>query len=117
MAGSSEYVLPVRGDYKNATTKGDRPINPNTIGAALTSWQTEYKPSVRHFTPHDFRSTAKSQMRALGVPRDITEMCLNHKLTGVEGIYDVHTYFDERKKALTTWADFLAAIDHERTLK
>lgn len=35
-AGSSEFVLPVRGDYKNATAKGDRPINPNTIGAALT---------------------------------------------------------------------------------
>lgn len=53
-------------------------------------------------------------MSALGVPSNISEMCLNHKLAGVEGIYDVHTYFDERKKALTTWADFLAAIDHER---
>ena len=28
LAGTSEYVFPVRGDYKNATTKGDRPINP-----------------------------------------------------------------------------------------
>ena len=50
-------------------------------------------------------------MRALGVPREITEMCLNHKLPGVEGIYDVHTYFEERKDALNTWADFLNRID------
>ena len=51
----------------------------------------------------------KSHMRALGVPRDISEMCLNHKLSGVEGIYDRHTYFDERKAALEKWAGFLLA--------
>ena len=39
-------------------------------------------------------------LRALGVPRGISEMCLNHRLSGVEGIYDQHTYFDERKEAL-----------------
>jgi hypothetical protein len=38
-------------------------------------------------------------------------MCLNHKLPGIEGIYDVHTYFDERKQALTQWADYLIAIE------
>lgn len=110
-AGDSAFVLPVRGDYKNASASGDRPINPNTIGAAIEFWLTEYRPDVRRFTPHDLRSTAKSQMRALGVPRDITEMCLNHKLPGIEGIYDVHTYFDERKQALTQWADYLIAIE------
>jgi integrase len=112
-SGKSEFVLPVRGDYKNASTTGDRPINPNTIGAAVEFWLTEHKPEVRRFTPHDLRSTAKSQMRALGVPRDITEMCLNHKLPGIEGIYDVHTYFEERKQALTVWANFLVEIDCE----
>lgn len=112
-SGKSAFVLPVRGDYKNASTTGDRPINPNTLGAAVEFWLTEHKPAVRRFTPHDLRSTAKSQMRALGVPRDITEMCLNHKLPGIEGIYDVHTYFGERKQALTVWADFLVEIDCE----
>ena len=49
----------------------------------------------------------KSHMRALGVPRDISEMCLNHRLTGVEGIYDQHSYFAERRQALLTWVQFL----------
>ncbi len=49
----------------------------------------------------------KSHMRELGVPRDISEMCLNHKLSGVEGIYDRHTYYPERRSALATWAEFL----------
>jgi hypothetical protein len=43
-------------------------------------------------------------MRALGVPSDVSEMCLNHKLPGIEGIYNVHTYLEERKEALTRWA-------------
>ena len=50
-------------------------------------------------------------MRALGIPRDITEMCLNHKLQGVEGIYDVHTYFEERKDALTRWNNYLVSLE------
>ncbi|MYM34065.1 tyrosine-type recombinase/integrase [Duganella sp. FT94W] len=112
-AGNSAFVLPMRGDYKNASSTGDRPINPNTIGAAIEFWLTEFKPEVRRFTPHDLRSTAKSQMRALGVERDITEMCLNHKLPGIEGIYDVHNYFEERKQALMTWSDFLVAVERE----
>jgi integrase len=113
LSGSSAFVLPARGDYKNASSTGDRPINPNTIGAAIEFWLTEYTPEVRRFTPHDLRSTAKSQMRALGVPRDIIEMCLNHKLPGIEGIYDVHTYFEERKQALTVWSDFLIEVERE----
>lgn len=51
----------------------------------------------------------KSHMRALSVSRDISEMCLNHKLPGVEGIYDQYTYYEERKHALTTWASFLGS--------
>ena len=51
----------------------------------------------------------KSHMRKLGISRDISEMCLNHKLPGVEGIYDQHSYYDERRVALENWAQFLAA--------
>jgi integrase len=111
LAGSSNYVLPARVERRKIRLGGDASINPNTIGAAIEFWLTEHKPEVRRFTPHDLRSTAKSHMRALGVPREITEMCLNHKLPGVEGIYDVHTYFDERKQALNTWADYLMRIE------
>ena len=66
---------------------------------------------VRQHTPHDLRSTMKSHMRTLGVPRDISEMCFNHTLPGVEGIYDRHTYFDARKEALEKWARFLVACE------
>ena len=79
----------------------------HTVREAIGYWIAQDQPKVRPFTPHDLRSTTKSHMRALGVPRDISEMCLNHKLTGVEGIYDRHTDYSERREALLTWVQFL----------
>ncbi|MCV5830897.1 site-specific integrase, partial [Escherichia coli] len=37
--------------------------------------------------------------------------CLNHKIKGVEGIYNRHQYFDERRAALTQWAGLLVALE------
>jgi integrase len=110
LASESDFVLPARAESRHMRFGGDAPINPNTLGAAIEFWLKEHKPKIRRFTPHDLRSTAKSHMRALGVPREITEMCLNHKLPGVEGIYDAHTYFDERKAALETWGTHLSHL-------
>lgn len=112
LGNGSDFIFPARAESRKARFGGDAPINPNTIGAAIEFWLSEHKPEVRRFTPHDLRSTAKSHMRALGVPRDITEMCLNHKLAGVEGIYDVHTYFEERKDALNKWVEYLVRIEN-----
>lgn len=34
-------------------------------------------------------------------------MCLSHKLSRVDGTYDRHTYFEERREALRKWAAVL----------
>ena len=111
ISGGSDYVLPTKVISRKERTGGDAPVNRNTIGQCINYWLDQYKPPIRPFTPHDLRSTAKSHMRALGIPRDITEMCLNHKLPGVEGIYDVHTYFTERKQALEIWNGYLKKLE------
>lgn len=111
LAGASAYVLPAHSRGRAARQGGDTHVSKDTIREAIGYWLDAEKPDVRRFTPHDLRSTMKSHMRALGVPRDISEMCLNHKLSGVEGIYDRHTYFDERKAALEKWARFLVACE------
>ena len=56
---------------------------------------------IAEFTVHDLRRTCRSLLAAAGVPGHVAERCLNHKLKGVEGIYDRHDYFEERKQALT----------------
>lgn len=54
-------------------------------------------PDVPNFTIHDFRRTARSHLAVLGVNPVVAERCLNHRIKGVEGIYNRYQYFDERK--------------------
>ena len=110
---SSAYVLPARARSRAERHGGDAHLSKDTVRECIDYWIKQYKPEVRRFTPHDLRSTMKSHMRALGVPRDISEMCLNHKLSGVEGIYDQHTYYEERRQALQTWVAFMEACKSE----
>jgi hypothetical protein len=41
----------------------------------------------------------------------VAERCLGHKLRGVEGTYDRHDYFKDRRAALETWTAHLARIE------
>jgi hypothetical protein len=54
---------------------------------------------IEYFTVYDLRRTNRSLLASLSVPPHIAERCLNHKLKGVEGIYDRYDYFEERVKA------------------
>jgi integrase len=52
-----------------------------------------------NFLIHNFRRSARTQLSALGTVPHIAERCLNHKVQGVEGLYDRHYYLDERREA------------------
>ncbi|MFA9439975.1 tyrosine-type recombinase/integrase [Uliginosibacterium sp. sgz301328] len=107
LGGESAYVFPAHSRSRMARFDGDTHRNKDALREAIYYWIAQYSPKIRRFTPHDLRSTMKSHMRRLGVSREISEMCLNHKMPGVEGIYDQHTYFDERRAALEKWTDHL----------
>lgn len=103
LADGSEWVFPAR---KMQTSMVPH-ICESTIGVALG----KVKHGLPHFTAHDFRRTARTHLAALGIDPHVAERCLNHKLKGVEGIYNRHDYFEERKAALTTWAALLIEIE------
>ncbi len=65
---------------------------------------------LEHFTVHDLRRTCRSLLASIGVPGHVAERCLNHRLKGVEGIYNRHDYFDERRDALNQLALKLAQL-------
>ena len=44
----------------------------------------------------------------------VAERCLNHKLRGVEGTYNTHDYFTERRAALNLWAQVVDACEQGR---
>lgn len=102
MAGTSAYLLPARRE-----DRGDTHIGRTTLWAAFQRAFARGQIDIRHFTPHDTRSTAKGHLRNLGFSREISEIALNHTLKGMEGIYDVREEIPERRRALSAWTDFL----------
>jgi len=74
------------------------------------------QPEIVFLTPwrlHDIRRTGTTQMQALGIPIEVTEKVINHKsgeTAGIRGVYNLHAYTDEKRRALQAWADFLARL-------
>ncbi|EJY0728003.1 tyrosine-type recombinase/integrase [Salmonella enterica] len=104
-SGGYNYLFPT---YKGKTR--NKPVTHGTVCNA-TDKLLALMPGCEHFTPHDLRRTARSHLSALGVPGFIAERCLNHKVKGVEGVYDRHEYLDERRDALCKLADLLEALE------
>ena len=69
---------------------------------------------MEQFTIHDFRRTARTHLGKLGTLPNIAELCLNHKIKGVEGIYDKQGYFEERQEALDKWAAVVAECEADK---
>ena len=65
---------------------------------------------IDHFTPHDLRRTAATQMAASGISRLVISKILNHVESGITAIYDRHSYDKEKQKALDKWGKTLEKI-------
>lgn len=109
LSGESKWLLPTRDGRRNKRHPGDNHVGNTTLLAAIHRAFDAGKLDIQRFTPHDTRSTAKGHMLNLGVSREISEIALNHKLQGMEGIYDVRKEIPERREALRKWANFLIA--------
>lgn len=102
--GHNEYVFPV---LRLSPGKKTKYMGETTLNHALYMLQDGLEP----FTVHDLRRTARTHLAALGTPPHIAEMCLNHKPKGIEAVYNVHDYFDERKDALQSLSDLLEGCE------
>ena len=101
LACGSLQVFPRRGGRKCGH------VAESTLNQALYN----LKPGIGAFTVHDLRRTVRTQLGALRIPPHICERCLNHKIGGVEGVYDRYDYFEERREALDAWANVLAGLE------
>jgi integrase len=59
---------------------------------------------------HDLRRTARSLMSRAGVRPDVAERVLGHVIKGVEGVYDRHSYREEKAHALRALAGLIENI-------
>lgn len=103
IAAGSEWVLPARRRDPRARSGH---VGADTINVALGRIDHGLKP----FTVHDFRRTARTHLAMLGVPNDVAERCLNHKIRGIEGVYNQHDYLHERRRALFRWTNQLVQL-------
>jgi integrase len=78
---------------ETAENKGEKPP------AELPAW-----------TNHDIRRTVRTKLSALRIPEEVREAVLAHARPGIKGHYDMHSYLDEKRDALTQWAAKLRDI-------
>jgi integrase len=67
-------------------------------------------PDLKPWVIHDLRRTARSLMSRAGVPENHAERVLGHVQPGVRGVYDRHSYADEKREALLRLATLVANI-------
>jgi integrase len=99
------------GPFAFSTTAGRVPIGSfshtkKRIDAAIAARDVKMPPWVLH----DFRRAVRSGLGRLGVPTVVAELCLGHRQRGVVGVYDRHSYFEERRAALARWERHLMGL-------
>lgn len=66
--------------------------------------------TVTHWAPHDLRRSARTLLAAMGCPKEVGESVLGHMLPGVEGVYNLHEYDEERVLWLRQLSDRLEEL-------
>ena len=107
---------PKKAGYVFSTTGGKRPFS--GFGKAKIALDQKIaeirkrdgRKPMTHWVLHDLRRTARSLLSRTGVPADIGERVLGHVIHGVRGVYDRHSYLDEKRDALTRLAALIETI-------
>ena len=113
-----------RGNFLFSTTAGKKPVYiSNKIKTKLDARMLRTlramarrrgdNPAAVRLAPwvnHDLRRNVRSGLSALKIDQRVAEAILAHKPRGIVGIYDVHSFFDEKREALKLWAAQLQSI-------
>jgi len=107
LSKGSRFVLP--------SSNPNRPANPKLITRSIARSLPRFaKIGIAAFKPHDLRRTARTELARLGIPKHIAERILNHKKEDLDGTYDLHEYFDEKRAALEQWEQRLLQLKRVR---
>jgi integrase len=102
---------------RNAAVSGFSRAKDRLDAAVEASLAKGPKPP-EHWTFHDLRRTMASGMARLGIQLPVIEKVLNHSsgsFRGVVGVYQRHSYADEKRAALDAWASFVqSTVSGER---
>ena len=65
---------------------------------------------IPHWRIHDIRRTVRTLLAEIGIDENISELCLNHSVKGLVGVYNRYNFLEEKRAALQQWADELDKI-------
>jgi integrase len=87
----------------------------DTVFGAPTTWSAakarlDKLCGVTDWRTHDLRRTMRSGLGRFGVNVVVAEMCLGHRQSGIVGVYDRHSYLDERRAALLKWEQHVMGL-------
>ena len=102
--------------------KGNPLVFPGERGA-FSGWskskdRLDRDSGVKDWRLHDLRRTAATGLQRLGVRLEVTEAVLNHiagSRAGIVGVYQRHSWAEEKRLALNAWGEHIAAIVEGRT--
>ena len=83
---------------------------PTATGAISTAIHPNEDFGIPHWTPHDLRRSASTQMGQLGVTEFVVGRVLNHSERSVTKVYNRYSYDDEKRRALEKWQRRLRGI-------
>jgi integrase len=122
--GRSALVFTVTGEtpvsgYSRAKLRIDAEIPKLQKADAIARGENPDKVQpLPNWTLHDLRRTGASGMARLGIQLPVIEKILNHtsgSFRGIVGVYQRHSFSDEKRKALEAWASFVqSTVSGER---
>jgi integrase len=132
LVGRAEQVVRRRiglfgaGDLFPSQRAKKGPIQQSTITTAVwysQPYSTAHPELVRprlpvtHWAPHDLRRTSRTMLASLGCPEEIAEAILGHMKGGVVGVYNLHSYDNERRVWLSRLSEHLEVLAAPRSGK
>jgi hypothetical protein len=94
-------------------SRGDLAIsNFSGIKEAVDTKLAEMGAPVLPWTLHDLRHTMKSKMGALDISDLVSELCLGHSRTGIQGTYDHEKYRKQKRSAYDIYANHVTGADN-----
>jgi integrase len=104
-------AMPRLGDRFVFTTNGKSPSSGYSKGKRRLD--ALLPPDMPSWRLHDLRRTVASGMARLGINLPVIEKVLNHasgSFAGIVGVYQRHTFANEKRKALEAWGSFVQKI-------
>jgi integrase len=65
---------------------------------------------LKPWVTHDLRRVVRSALSRLRVPQEHAEAVLGHVRPGIQGTYDQHDFFSEKRDALLAWNNLARSI-------